>query len=309
MSSYFARRITPRKPSVITAPILNVRKDIRLNFFQPELFQKIAITHMDDVDPDAFIIMAREYRWIKGRSDLALNADYDWTHVTECCLRNARVSYQVGCVEKGRCWEILALIAQYKVLLEEPRPASPIKVKQHDVLDRLSESFQTLSPSWDSIDYVKQLTEWYLHEGDIQMCIMIVLLFGYHNGPVYRPEEWFHSYITHLKRCQLFVEATEMTRDCPFELVRRTNQESTTFYSSCSRCMKPVMQGKHSAYWICERCEKPTGSCSVCHLPVRSVYVNCRGCGHGGHIEHMREWFAESNECPTGCGHQCRLKS
>ncbi|KAI8874005.1 hypothetical protein GQ42DRAFT_91210 [Ramicandelaber brevisporus] len=49
-------------------------------------------------------------------------------------------------------------------------------------------------------------------------------------------------------------------------------------------------------------------NCSVCELPVAGMYMWCPGCLHGGHIDHMVEWFASNSgviECPTGCGHDC----
>lgn len=38
---------------------------------------------------------------------------------------------------------------------------------------------------------------------------------------------------------------------------------------------------------------------------VRGIYVWCQGCAHGGHINHMREWFNGNRQCPVGCGHFC----
>ena len=29
-----------------------------------------------------------------------------------------------------------------------------------------------------------------------------------------------------------------------------------------------------------------------------------QGCGHGGHLAHVREWYAKYDMCPTGCGHR-----
>jgi len=46
-------------------------------------------------------------------------------------------------------------------------------------------------------------------------------------------------------------------------------------------------------------------SCSVCSLPARGVVSVCPHCGHGGHWEHLRSWFAEQDECPSGCGCRC----
>lgn len=48
--------------------------------------------------------------------------------------------------------------------------------------------------------------------------------------------------------------------------------------------------------------------CVVCsQQPVRGVFVVCPGCSHGGHLEHMRDWFAVHRHCPTGCGHVCNI--
>ena len=43
--------------------------------------------------------------------------------------------------------------------------------------------------------------------------------------------------------------------------------------------------------------------------PVRGIYVWCPGCSHGGHVDHMREWFLNRRNavCPTGCGHVCHF--
>jgi len=59
----------------------------------------------------------------------------------------------------------------------------------------------------------------------------------------------------------------------------------------------------------CGSCRDPLSTCSVCLQPVRGVYVWCQGCGHGGHLEHLVEWFAAfSSLCPAGCMHVCHLQ-
>jgi hypothetical protein len=57
----------------------------------------------------------------------------------------------------------------------------------------------------------------------------------------------------------------------------------------------------------CRSCAHDVSSCSVCEGPVRGLYTWCQGCGHGGHLGHMKEWFATSTLCPTGCMHVCTL--
>jgi hypothetical protein len=54
---------------------------------------------------------------------------------------------------------------------------------------------------------------------------------------------------------------------------------------------------------------KPTCTrrCCYCHEFVMGLFCVCPGCGHGGHLHHMRLWFAKNSHCPAGCGHQCSL--
>ena len=38
---------------------------------------------------------------------------------------------------------------------------------------------------------------------------------------------------------------------------------------------------------------------------VRGFAYLCSACGHGGHPAHLKRWFEQSSECPTGCGCLC----
>lgn len=76
--------------------------------------------------------------------------------------------------------------------------------------------------------------------------------------------------------------------------------------------------------WL--RCRRPGGLCGpvertdllgtcdaltlytpASQLPVRGLYVWCPVCSHGGHLEHLADWFAHEDVCPTGCSHRCSL--
>jgi hypothetical protein len=35
----------------------------------------------------------------------------------------------------------------------------------------------------------------------------------------------------------------------------------------------------------------------------------CLVCGHGGHTQHMMTWFANEDQCPSGCGCRCLAES
>ena len=45
-------------------------------------------------------------------------------------------------------------------------------------------------------------------------------------------------------------------------------------------------------------------------LPIKGRFIWCQGCGHGGHANHINEWFGEKGleVCPAGCGHRCQAQ-
>lgn len=38
--------------------------------------------------------------------------------------------------------------------------------------------------------------------------------------------------------------------------------------------------------------------CSVCHLPIRGLFITCLNCQHVFHLNHFLKWFEENEECP-----------
>jgi hypothetical protein len=49
--------------------------------------------------------------------------------------------------------------------------------------------------------------------------------------------------------------------------------------------------------------------CGVCEAPVKGVALVCGTCGHGGHAQHLRDWWSDAGQdaavCPSGCGCRC----
>lgn len=67
----------------------------------------------------------------------------------------------------------------------------------------------------------------------------------------------------------------------------------------CINCRRASRRAK------CDHCKLLSMRCSVCDIAVRGVSSLCPICGHGGHTVHLASWFAESRDCPTGCGCKC----
>ncbi|KAJ9080833.1 hypothetical protein DSO57_1020816 [Entomophthora muscae] len=93
------------------------------------------------------------------------------------------------------------------------------------------------------------------------------------------------------------------------------------FRPTCHRCFSHLQTYSRDAFqyplnansskegWICLRCDRPRQfpKCCICSLAVKGISSFCIKCGHGGHFDHMQEWFQDFKytECPTGCGCTC----
>jgi Zinc-ribbon, C4HC2 type len=77
--------------------------------------------------------------------------------------------------------------------------------------------------------------------------------------------------------------------------------EQLQLSSECTRCGTQVQ-----AESACTKCGGFGFQCSVCQLTVRGASFFCSSCGHGGHSQHISQWFASGQKlCPTGCGCAC----
>jgi len=167
--------------------------------------------------------------------------------------------------------------------------------------------------TWNHDAVFADTLTWFAEQGDVQSAVsMYLVLTGMRGGesilkellPEAVLEHWFLSYVDLLQRLQLFTKANEIVRLCPLGSVNTMNHESTTVHSSCGNCGKIL--ARNSGTWWCERCLRSPSTCSVCHAVVRGLLVWCQGCGHGGHVHHVKEWIKEKRGCPAGCGHHCQ---
>ncbi|KAF0441277.1 WD40 repeat-like protein [Gigaspora margarita] len=178
------------------------------------------------------------------------------------------------------------------------RIQTPASITNTIVLPKFNRS------SWDKEPMMTQLLDYYAEQGDVQMCVTLILVLGDKlKISEERAEQWFFSYIDLLHRFQLWCAATSVIKYCNNTAVGMLNQQSTTIYTTCNNCFKPIDDAKNES-WLCARCKR-LNLCSLCHVTVKGLYTWCQGCSHGGHHSHMQDWFSCNEECPTGCGHKC----
>ncbi|KAL9893205.1 GATOR complex protein WDR24 [Glossina fuscipes] len=161
-------------------------------------------------------------------------------------------------------------------------------------------------PMWEPHQFIADALKLQNDVGDVQTALAVLIAMG--ESRKYLPieesliEHWFQTYIDQLHRYQMWNEACTVINLAWIASVQELNQKSTTVYTNCGDCGRPL---SGSAGWYCQKCKSMRSSkCSICGLIVRGVYAWCQGCSHGGHIEHLMEYFSNRSICPI-CGHLC----
>ncbi|XP_073969024.1 WD repeat domain 24 isoform X1 [Rhodnius prolixus] len=161
---------------------------------------------------------------------------------------------------------------------------------------------------WDHCATLAAALRQHAEMGDVQTAVCVLVSLGdkrtqlLSHIDVVEQEAWLVSYLDLLSRHRLWVHSTEIIKLSWISNISELNQQSTTVYTGCSQCNKPLNQ----TGWLCTKCDLQT-VCSVCHQTVHGLYVWCQGCMHGGHIDHMKDWITNNTYCPTGCGHPCEF--
>lgn len=160
-------------------------------------------------------------------------------------------------------------------------------------------------------DVIADVLKYHVDNSDVQSAVSILIVLGdriknivNERIPEVDRESWYYSYIDLLSKFQLWNVMAQVINLSPLSNINSINQTSTTIYTTCGTCNRPL-GGKVG--WICDRCKTKPSECSVCHGVVSGLIAWCQGCYHGGHLLHMSNWFSENSYCPTGCGHLCEL--
>lgn len=165
-------------------------------------------------------------------------------------------------------------------------------------------------PLWDPSSIVLDALKHHAMLGDVQTATCILIVLGEQRKCLAdldesMQEHWLLGYIELLSRFQLWNIATQIIKLSWIPAVEQLNQQSTRFNTNCSKCSKALQR----IGWLCDRCHSSQyAACSVCHQVVKGLYAWCQGCSHGGHLLHMKQWFAVNKMCPTGCRHLCEYK-
>jgi len=142
-----------------------------------------------------------------------------------------------------------------------------------------------------------------------------------------RIQYWIASYLDHLNSWGLWEKRAEL--DIKIEGIRASSRSSRTVFLSCNFCGKSVSNAlldeprprstttSTNRLSSCPSCRKPLPRCSLClmHMgtmvnmsigetsnttpevpgrqtkPFSKWFSWCQTCRHGGHTEHIMQWF------------------
>ncbi|KAF9203163.1 WD repeat-containing protein 24 [Haplosporangium sp. Z 27] len=258
----------------------------------------------------------------------AQNYSIDAGNIREACEHNSNIAWKANRYRDSQTWTAIKLfysdMAESAAIVASKQVADQAQDRNDNNLDAseslpqkpavpslfaIKVSDAPVKRNWSHNGTIQNLLEYYAEQGEVQMCVtMLLVLSNESDLPEFsRSQQWFASYIDLLSRFKLWSIATAVSQACKDPGIHSMNQDSTTIHTSCSMCMKPILTRAPSStgFWACDRCRKVLSSCSVCHKTVRGIFTWCAQCSHGFHLQHAQEWFSQSAECPTGCGHQC----
>ncbi|KAJ2368564.1 SEA (Seh1-associated) complex subunit, partial [Coemansia sp. RSA 2607] len=151
---------------------------------------------------------------------------------------------------------------------------------------------------------------YYADKGDVQTAVTVALLMrNFIKLSRWKvAERWFASYIELLDLHMAFAPATDIILASPFESVKEELLSNIFINLSCSQCGSALSYVADMGFTRCVECQRKANSCVVCEQPTDGRFIWCQGCGHGGHAEHISDWFGVRKQqmCPSGCGHACQ---
>jgi len=174
-----------------------------------------------------------------------------------------------------------------------------------ELLDSFSDSpdlFPAMT-AWEDKALVVEALEHQADNGDVQTPAIAYLIFSdflKNSIDEQRVSAWFDHYLDTLQKLKLFTLASDVIKNCPLPMVQGRSH-SNTMWVNCTGCSKSLP----NEAWYCKSCNT-VKLCSLCHQRVTGLFAWCQGCGHGGHINHLKQWFASNSTCPAACGHVCQ---
>lgn len=203
-------------------------------------------------------------------------------------------------------------------------PSTALLTNMPLALTKAMRNLSRISPPWQTLTLLRKELEHCQLLGDIvTLATLVILFYSIIPGTFTRDEanKIILMYVDNLQRRKLFVEATQVIKSTPPELIgditkKMPQDVNLRFY--CEHCGKVMLNErlKHRfheskvnefGYWYCDECQRNQLNCIYCCKPCKglAVVVSLQ-CGHRGHFKCLKEWFVagDNAECPGGCNYK-----
>ncbi|KZT22867.1 WD40 repeat-like protein [Neolentinus lepideus HHB14362 ss-1] len=141
---------------------------------------------------------------------------------------------------------------------------------------------------------VREGLEVFADTGDVQMCAFMCLIapeeLGVGNERVTR---FLEAYIEILSRLRLHAPAAFIRKQAKVDEIQATTMVQTTVHLSCGNCRKTIFASGSTRRPCCSSCQAAFSRCSICHLPVKTLFFQCPVCTHGGHQSCYRQYYSQ----------------
>ncbi|KZS86479.1 hypothetical protein SISNIDRAFT_491919 [Sistotremastrum niveocremeum HHB9708] len=157
---------------------------------------------------------------------------------------------------------------------------------------------------------LKQQFDFFVDQGDMQMCALMVHVAGKElEVEEWRVQSFLDAYIDALARLRLNACAAYVRKHTKVTPIASRTGLETVIPTTCNTCHHPLLSSSPSPhippfptshYSICQSCKTLTSRCSICHLPVKGLRYHCTVCSHGGHTECYRGYYASRGFVEVG---------
>lgn len=278
---------------------------------------------MSVVQPDESCLIlkriATEYKM------MPLSGECDLSYISRVSRWNEKIAISHGLELLSRMWNALALLfgdTGVVRLTKDTAIDNGMDILRESSLlltEETNVSILNCFPKYDSTtdssddmflefrdNAVRELVYTCIDMGDIQhsACIAVVAS-HFVSFPKELLCELYLAHIEQLRKARLWTQSMEFVKLCRQADILTFYEKTSLLRIACCVCKKPI--DPPSANGICSSCQS-TSLCIVCRKPVGGVFIWCDGCGHGGHAEHVDQWFKRYSWCPSGCLHECTLK-
>lgn len=224
----------------------------------------------------------------------------------DICIHNGEAAQNARQYSKADVWNLLA-----------------------EVLDNMASGVGDEYNGWKGFSFgvIHEILTYYERQGDVQMLATIVSVIGRRgrnsigwrnneendqvlpfHGDSKRYDIYVHLYANLLYswgRVETSAELKKHLHSSPSHDFIAAESCGLIFAPRCLQCEKVLSPKTHA----CRSCNSYAFQCSICTNSVRGLFTVCFSCGHGGHFEHLMQWFSEHSVCPTGCGCKCNFNT